>query len=290
MPETLCCVCGRPAVRKIGRRDFCEEHYKTATYNRAGVGRSLLIQLVALAVFVGLVYAGVQVLRPVFSATSLLVTGVVLAVIPAAIWLSFFYRLDRLEPDPKGYVLGVAVLGGLLAGALGIPLVDCVFRASEWIYADQLTTLLGGILVVGFTQEYLKYAAVRYSIYTSPEFDEPTDGVIYATAAGLGFATVLNIKFVLDSGGLDLATAVIRMVVVSLAQASFAGITGYFLGGPSSRASRCGGCRWALPWPRLPTACSPGCAASSWRAASACPARRPTPGSASSWQGSWRRP
>ena len=230
MPETLCCVCGQPAVRKIGRRDFCEAHYKTATYNRAGVGRSLLIQLVALAVFIGLVYLGVQVLQPVFSATSLLVTGVILAIIPAAIWLSFFYQLDRLEPDPKGYVLGVAVLGGLLAGALGIPLVDSVFRASEWIYADQLTTLLGGILVVGFTQEYLKYAAVRYSIYTSPEFDEPTDGVIYATAAGLGFATVLNIKFVLDSGGLDLTTAVIRMVVVSLAQASFAGITGYFLG------------------------------------------------------------
>ena len=119
MPETLCCVCGQPAVRKIGRRDFCEAHYKTATYHRTGVGRSLLIQLVALAVFIGLVYLGVQVLQPVFSATSLLVTGVILAIIPAAIWLSFFYQLDRLEPDPKGYVLGVAVLGGLLAGALG---------------------------------------------------------------------------------------------------------------------------------------------------------------------------
>ena len=101
MPDTLCCVCGRPAAKTIGRRGFCEEHYQAATRHRSGVERSLLIQFAALAVFVALVYAGVQVLQPVFSATSLLVTGVVLAVIPAAIWLSFFYRLDRLEPDPK---------------------------------------------------------------------------------------------------------------------------------------------------------------------------------------------
>jgi protease PrsW len=231
MPEMLCCVCDRqPAVRTIGRRGFCEEHYQAATRARPGVWRSLIIQLAALAVFVGLVYAGVLVFRPVFTAASLLATGVVLALVPAAIWLSFFYQLDRLEPDPKGYVLGVFVLGALLAGTIGIPLVDRVFRVSEWLYADTLTTLLGSILVVGFVQEFLKYAAVRFSIYTSPEFDEPTDGVIYATAAGLGYATVLNLQFVLQSGGVDLTAGVIRMVVVALAQASFAGIIGYFLG------------------------------------------------------------
>ncbi len=231
MPETLCCVCHKqPAVKYIGQRPFCEEHYRAATYERAGIWRTLIIQLIALGVFIGLVYVGVLVFQHVVTAASLLVTGVVLAIIPALIWLAFFYQQDRVEPDPKGYVLGVFALGALLATAVGIPLIDQVFRVSEWLYADTLTTLLGSILVVGFVQEFLKYAAVRYSIYTSPEFDEATDGVIYATAAGLGFATILNIQFVLQSGGLDLTTGVIRMVVVALAQASFAGITGYFLG------------------------------------------------------------
>ncbi len=231
MSETLCCVCNtQPAVKMIGKRPFCEQHYRAATYARPGVWRALIIQLVALGVYVGLVYAGVQVLQPVFTATSLLVTGVVLAIIPALIWLGFFYQQDRVEPDPKGYVLGVFALGALLAAGVGQPLIDQVFRVSQWLYADAVTTLLGSILVVGFVQEFLKYAAVRYSIYTSPEFDEATDGVIYATAAGLGYATVLNIQFVLASGGLDLTAGVIRMVVVALAQASFAGITGYFLG------------------------------------------------------------
>jgi RsiW-degrading membrane proteinase PrsW (M82 family) len=84
--------------------------------------------------------------------------------------------------------------------------------------------------VVGFTQEFLKYAAVRYSVYNSAEFDEPTDGIIYATAAGLGYATVLNVQFVVANGGVDLGSGVIAMAIVALAQASFAGITGYFLG------------------------------------------------------------
>ena len=231
MPETLCCVCHQqPAVKYIGQRPFCEEHYRAATYERAGIWRSLLILLVAMAAFVGLVYVGMLVVQPVFTATSLLVTGMLLAIVPALIWLAFFYQQDRVEPDPKGYVLGVFALGGLLAAAVGQPLLDGVFRMSQWLYADTLTTLVGSILVVGFVQEFLKYAAVRYSIYTSPEFDEATDGVIYATAAGLGYATVLNLQFVVASGGLDLTTGVIRMVVVALAQASFAGITGYFLG------------------------------------------------------------
>ncbi|HSJ57833.1 MAG TPA: PrsW family glutamic-type intramembrane protease, partial [Anaerolineae bacterium] len=58
---------------------------------------------------------------------------------------------------------------------------------------------------------------------------ERTDGILYGTAAGLGFATMLNIHYVVDSGGVDLAMGVIRVVVTALAQASFAGISGYFL-------------------------------------------------------------
>ena len=55
------------------------------------------------------------------------------------------------------------------------------------------------------------------------------DGVLYGTAAGLGYATMLNIRYVVDSGGVNLEMGIIRIVVTALAQASFAGITGYFL-------------------------------------------------------------
>jgi len=201
-----------------------------AVHERKHVWRNEFLLITSLVVFVGIVYALDGALKPVFTASTLLLTGVFLALVPAAIWLIFFYSQDRLEPEPKGYVLGVFALGALFAAAVGVPLVENVFRVSHWIYANTTATILGGILVVGFTQEFLKYAAVRYSIYHSNEFDEATDGVIYATAAGLGYATVLNIQFVISNGGVDLGTGVIRMAIVALAQASFSGITGYFLG------------------------------------------------------------
>ncbi len=230
MPESVCCVCGDPATKKIGSRWFCEKHYLSATRERPHTWRSSILLIAGLVIFVGIIYVLDLVFKPVWTGTGLIAAGVVLALFPALIWMGFFYIQDRLEPEPKGYILGVFLLGAILAAAVGIPLVDNFFQVSKWIYTDTAATILGSILVVGFIQEFLKYAAVRYTIYSSAEFDEATDGVIYATAAGLGYATVLNMQYVISSGGVALGSSVIRMVVVALAQASFAGITGYFLG------------------------------------------------------------
>ena len=200
------------------------------TPQRESVWQADLISLVLLVVFVLIVYNLEVWVKPVFTPTTLTLTGVILSLIPAVIWLGFFYRRDRLEPEPKSMVIQVFFLGGLLAAALGIPLVENIFRVSEWMYASLWTRLLGGILVIGFSQEFLKYAAVRWTVYKTEEFDEPVDGIIYATAAGLGYAAMLNILFVIESGGVDLGAGVIRITIISLAHASFAGVVGYFLG------------------------------------------------------------
>ena len=230
MPDQVCCVCADPGTSMISKRWFCEKHARLAARERPHAWKSSILLVVGLVVFVAIIYLLDLLLHPALTGITLILAGVVLALVPAFIWLAFFYLQDRLEPEPKGYILGVFLLGALLASAVGIPLVENLFRVSKWIYSDTLTTILGSILVVGFIQEFLKYAAVRYSVFPSAEFDEATDGVIYATAAGLGYATVLNIQFVIANGGVALGSSVIRMVVVALAQASFAGITGYFLG------------------------------------------------------------
>jgi RsiW-degrading membrane proteinase PrsW (M82 family) len=167
--------------------------------------------------------------EPTLEGGALVVTGIILALVPAAIWLVFFYLQDRVEPEPKRYVIGIFVLGALVASAVGIPLVNDVFEVTEWLYYSPLVHLLGGILVIGFTQEFLKYAVVRYSLYGSQEFDERMDGVIYGTAVGLGYGTMLNIHYVISNAGVDPSVGVIHMAVTALAQASFAGIMGYFL-------------------------------------------------------------
>jgi RsiW-degrading membrane proteinase PrsW (M82 family) len=150
--------------------------------------------------------------------------------VPAAIWLFFFYRLDRLEPEPKQMVVGVFLLAALVTAALHDPLIDGLFTVRDWLYQTWWGHLLGGILIVGFVEQFLIYATVRYVMFNHPEFDERVDGVIYSVAAGLGLATVLNFQYVVASNGVDLDIGSIRMVVNALAYAGFAGIMGYFMG------------------------------------------------------------
>lgn len=197
--------------------------------SRKSLWKSNLITFGLLGLFLLLVFAVEALVHPIFNSTSLVITGAVMSLVPAFLWLVFFYRQDQLEPEPKSMVFEVFILGGLLAAAIGIPLIEDVFKLSSWLYSNLWIELLGSVLVIGFTQETLKWAAVRFSVYKSIEFDEPTDGIIYATAAGLGFATVLNISFIVNSGGANLGIAAIRIVLTALAQASFAGISGYFL-------------------------------------------------------------
>jgi len=233
MIEQICCVCHRPVgpdAPRLGGRFYCAVHYAKVTRDRGSIWTSGLVQIVGLLVFVGLVVLIVSRTGLALDGAALVWAGIVLAVVPALLWLAFFYQRDRLEPEPKQFVLGVFLLGALLASAVGMPVVRDLFQVGEWMSRSVAANILGSILVVGFVQEFLKYAAVRYSVYLSAEFDERIDGVIYGTAAGLGFATMLNIHYVTANAGVDLAVGVVRIAVTALAQASFAGISGYFLG------------------------------------------------------------
>ncbi|HUW14916.1 MAG TPA: PrsW family glutamic-type intramembrane protease [Anaerolineae bacterium] len=232
MSKEVCCVCQAPlaeGARTIGKRCYCPEHYARVTRERGHVWHAGWVLVAALMGFIVLVVGVDRFVQPSFEGVLLLAAGILLALVPALIWLLFFYLLDRLEPEPKRYVIGVFFLGALLAAAIGIPLVNDLFGVSGWLYEGALVQLVGGILVIGFAQEFLKYAAVRYTVFGSREFDERLDGVIYGTAAGLGYATMLNIHYVLSHAGVDLSVGVIRIVVTALAQASFSGIVGYFL-------------------------------------------------------------
>jgi RsiW-degrading membrane proteinase PrsW (M82 family) len=198
---------------------------------RDSIWQADIASILLLVLFVLAIYGLEAWIRPQFTPATLMLTGIVLTLIPAIIWLAFFYRRDRLEPEPKHMIVQMFILGGLLASAVGIPVVNDLFAVPEWLPVSPVwARLLGGFLIVGFVQEFLKYAAVRFSVYFSAEFDEAIDGIIYTTAAAIGYATMLNINFVVSSGGVDLGAGTIRIVLTTLAQASFAGVSGYFLG------------------------------------------------------------
>lgn len=233
MPSAVCCVCSTPIegpAKMLGGRAFCDKHYRHIGRNRRGMWGAILALIVGLVLFVLAISALAPSLRGSLSGAPLLAASLLLAVVPAIIWLMTFYLQDRVEPEPKAFLLGVFVLGALLASAVGQPLINDVFRVNRWASDSLALKLVGGIFIVGAIQEFLKYAAVRYSIFQSQEFDERVDGIIYGAAAGLGYATMLNIAYVIGNGGVDLGVGAIRVAVFALAHASFSGVTGYFLG------------------------------------------------------------
>jgi RsiW-degrading membrane proteinase PrsW (M82 family) len=167
--------------------------------------------------------------------------ALLMASVPAMLWLGYFYSQDRIEPEPRAYVMGCYLLGGFVAAPCAGFLVGLAAGPSvqglgmntlsvdRWIYA---------IAVVGLAQEASKYITVRYTMYVSPEFDEPLDGIIYMSAAGIGFATYESLEYLLGSGGeIYLSAAAAQCVVTTLAHASFAGVMGFAMGRAKFRPS-----------------------------------------------------
>lgn len=233
MSETReeCCICHtpvQPPYHLLGGRAYCDRHFAAVNKPHAGLWRADLFMILVMGVLAALVAFLTRDVLVEDQATLLLV-GVLLAVVPTALWLLFFYRQDRLEPEPKTRVGAVLLLALLLMQAVGLPLVRDLFRLSEWATFDTVVSLLASVLVLGFVYQAIVYIAVRAAVYNTEEFDERMDGIVYGTVAGLGVATLLNLRFVLDNGGVALAPGVIRVVTTSLAQAVFGGLLGYFM-------------------------------------------------------------
>ena len=158
-----------------------------------------------------------------------------MAGIPAVFWLGFFYLMDRHEPEPKQLVAGVCVLGALVAAPLAdfvqYQAVPPIALEVHGISALSLDRILYAVFVAGLAQEVCKYAVVRYTIYTSREFDEPMDGIVYMMACGTGFAVWVNYHRLSGQGHqVILSTGAAQAVVTTLAHASFAGALGYVMG------------------------------------------------------------
>lgn len=198
--------------------------------DRKGLWQALLYEVLGLFAFVLIFNFIAPALGQNLGTAGLITLGLIFSVIPALLWLLFFYRLDRAEPEPKQMVLGVFMIGALLFAALYRPVLQGIFGIDEWLYDSWWARLLGGILVVGIFEQALVYLSVRVSVFNNPEFDERVDGVIYGVAASLGIATVLNFMYVVDHGGVDLDIGSMRMVINTLAYAGFGGVLGYFIG------------------------------------------------------------
>ena len=230
--EITCCVCNQPLsvpYKTLGGRAYCDRHYALVNKAHTGFWRAAVVQIAGMGVFSALVAVLANTVLGPLSGMGLLVAGVLLALIPSALWLVFFYQQDRLEPEPKQQIAAVFILAALLADVLLRRVTTEWFQVNVWASANTLTSLLASILIVAATAQLIIYLAVRLVVYDSAEFDERMDGIIYGTVAGLGVATVSNLSFVLANDGVALGPGVVQTVTTALALASFGGLQGWFM-------------------------------------------------------------
>jgi RsiW-degrading membrane proteinase PrsW (M82 family) len=165
-------------------------------------------------------------------------------VVPAALWMAFLRRKDRVRPESAG-VLGRAALAGIVATA---PIV-VVEGALSLVAPSQLTevgALITAFGVAALVEESGK-ALCLWSFRWNPEFDERFDGIVYAGWIGLGFASVENVLYLANAptSGAYAATFVIRALLAVPDHAIWAGLVGYAV------ACRRFGDPGAKPWRAL---------------------------------------
>jgi RsiW-degrading membrane proteinase PrsW (M82 family) len=167
--------------------------------------------------------------------------ALIVPMIPGVIWLWIFYRTDWYEPEPKRLVLatfGLGVLAILPAFAgerlasMFYPFLEHIEQAAAAGGATVWPAFIGCFVVVGPCEEISKFLAVRVFIYRHREFDEPLDGIIYAAAAALGFASLENVLYVIDwhTGHVRWGTLGVRSLLALPGHVIFATTWGYALG------------------------------------------------------------
>lgn len=155
-----------------------------------------------------------------------LIPLLIVSFLPGILWVWFFYRKDKDRPEPISLVMKAFVYGAI--SVFPAALIETPFRPFIAGRVPNIGRLfVVTVLVIGLVEEMAKFIAVRLAVYDHAEFNEVVDGIIYAVAAGLGFAAVENLFY---SARFGITVGLFRAFITDLAHASFSGIVGYHLG------------------------------------------------------------
>ncbi len=168
---------------------------------------------------------------------SLGVAGVFLAAVVIVVWW-----IDRYDREPWTVVFSVFLWGMVIAPAL-VTLIGIV--------GDVGASVLATVGVRPLIEELAKGLGILMVILFSRHFDNPTDGLVYGTAVGLGFAMTENLFYgfsvvpVLARGD-ALSLVLGRTVFTAGVHALASSAVGAGLGFGRTSGGRVGSVSWAL--------------------------------------------
>ena len=152
---------------------------------------------------------------------------IALAVAPGCAIVFYIYWKDRYDREPVKNLITCFVLG--MVGILPAIFIQTNLQPPLQENFPNYTIAYYSIfaLMVAFSEELCKFAALRLYAYPHKSFDEPFDGITYSVMVGMGFATLENIEYVFKYG---FATGVVRMFLSVPAHATYAVLMGYYTG------------------------------------------------------------
>lgn len=151
--------------------------------------------------------------------------------VPVAFWSAYHYYKDRHLPEPPAnlvicFVLGIAAAGISRLLYEGLGQVGLRYDASA--LAGQPGALMAyAVLAIGPIEELAKLLPFLLVVLRFRAFDEPLDGIIYASFIALGYAAVENLLYLPYLSNME---AIARGFASPLVHAMFASVWGFYVG------------------------------------------------------------
>jgi len=118
-------------------------------------------------------------------------------ILPALLWLWFWRKEDKRQPEPKSRI-ALSFISGMLAvwPAIWLEKFLCIHTAPE-VCLGSVTPGLLLIILWAITEEAFKFIAAYFSSFWKNRYNnEPIDAVIYMITAALGFSALENALFI----------------------------------------------------------------------------------------------
>lgn len=147
-------------------------------------------------------------------------------VVPVIFWAAYHYHKDRHLPEPPWNLLfcfGLGVLSAALSKGLYVALGPLGLRYDAVALAAENTAglLVYAVLAIGPIEEFTKMLPFLVVVIRFRAFDEPMDGIIYASFIGLGYASAENLNYLdfltpLEAAARGFAGPVVHMLFASI--------------------------------------------------------------------------
>ena len=142
----------------------------------------------------------------------------------AILWLQYFDLKDGLRKEPRrmllfGFFLG-AVAAALATGTYDV-LAQLGYSGPGEEPLDQIGYFVG---VVGPIEEGAKFAVAWAVLFRTRWFDEPIDGLVYAAAVAIGFASFENALYAIQ---VNWPTQLVRAATTPLTHSVFSALWGF---------------------------------------------------------------